>query len=116
MEDEVTYLCGELGREGCDNVVEFGLLLRNPPGSELCLHLGEPHVGVGGPKGRELTAATLTGAVAAAVSLSPSTDMAFVERDDRACRFAVVRSWSPMWEIYFHIPHMFWKLHVLYTC
>ena len=54
MEDEVTYLCGELGREGCDNVVEFGLLLRNPPGSELCLHLGEPHVRVGGPKGREL--------------------------------------------------------------
>ena len=57
-----------------------------------------------------MTAATLTGAVAAAASLSPSTDMAAVERDDRACRFAVVTSWSPMWEIYstdYHIPHIY---------
>ena len=36
MEDKVTHLRSELGREGCDNVVEFA--------SELCLHLGEPHV------------------------------------------------------------------------
>ena len=47
---EVSYLGSELGRERCNDVVETGFLLCDPPSGELCLYFGKPQVRVSGPK------------------------------------------------------------------